>query len=176
MAAVSKRHRQGRRMVPRPQAGRDHRSAGDRRAPRPSYDPRLAAIGLVGAELTDTVVLTGWTPWGPLPRPNAFFPYEAEAERTKDWAIHCHASQVLLTDYTEFCSQLGRAYAALTREWTGGHSISAGRSREGERYVGVELFEIESYDLDRSAHHDPIQTALGILQKKLDPATTAVGV
>ena len=136
----------------------------------------LAAIGLVGAELTDTIVLTGWTPWGPLPRPNAFFPYETEAERTKDWAIHCHASQVLLTDYTEYCAQLGRAYAALTREWTGGHSISAGRSREGERYVGVELFEIDAYDPDRAILRDPIQTALGILQKRLDPAATAVGV
>ena len=62
----------------------------------------LAAVGLVGAELTDTLVLTGWTPWGPLPQPNAYFTYDGEAERTKEWAIHCHASQVLLTDYTEY--------------------------------------------------------------------------
>src|SRR6202453_3685754 len=30
----------------------------------------LAAIGLVGSRLDDTLVLTGWTPWGPLPQPN----------------------------------------------------------------------------------------------------------
>ena len=83
----------------------------------------LAAIGLVGANLPDALVLTGWTPWGPLPQPNAYFTYDGEAERTKEWAIHCHASQVLLTDYTEYCSHLGRAYAALTREWAEGHSL-----------------------------------------------------
>ena len=89
----------------------------------------LAAVGLVGAGLADTVVLTGWTPWGPLPRPNAYFSYDAEAERTKEWAIHCHASQVLLTDYTEFCSHLGRAYAALAREWSEGTPCrAAGRT------------------------------------------------
>src|SRR5438094_361152 len=60
----------------------------------------LAALGLVGAGLSDCLVLTGWTPWGPLPQPNAYFSYDGEAERTKEWAIHCHASQVLLTDYT----------------------------------------------------------------------------
>ena len=43
----------------------------------------LAAVGLVGAKLSDTLVLTGWTPWGPLPRPNAYFTYDGEAERTK---------------------------------------------------------------------------------------------
>ena len=84
----------------------------------------LAAIGLVGAQLADCLVLTGWTPWGPLAEPNAYFPYDGEAERTKEWAIHCHASQVLLTDYTQYCSHLGRAYAALVREWAEGHSLS----------------------------------------------------
>ena len=44
----------------------------------------LAAIGLVGAELRDCLVLTGWTPWGPLAQPNAYFPYDGEAERTKE--------------------------------------------------------------------------------------------
>ena len=87
----------------------------------------LAAIGLVGAKLSDCLVLTGWTPWGPLPQPNSYFPYDGEAERTKEWAIHCHASQVLLTDYTQYCSHLGRAYAALVREWAEGHSL-AGRA------------------------------------------------
>jgi len=134
----------------------------------------LAAIGLLGAHLTDTVILTGWTPWGPLPRPNAYFPYDAEAERTKEWAIHCHASQVLLTDYTEFCTHLGRAYAALTGEWVEGHSLSPARSfRAEERFVGVELFQIETLDpkpppeLGRAT--DPIQVALGILGGQLDP-------
>jgi hypothetical protein len=133
----------------------------------------LAAMGLLGANLADTLVLTGWTPWGPLPRPNAYFPYGAEAERTKGWAIHCHASQVLLTDYTEFCSHLGRAYAALTREWTEGHSLAGRAHRTDEdRFVGVELFQIESYDPTRAYLHlmDPIQIALGILSGRLDPA------
>ena len=94
----------------------------------------LAAIGLVGANLSDTLVLTGWTPWGPLPQPNAYFTYDGEAERTKEWAIHCHASQVLLTDYTQYCSHLGRAYAALTREWAEGHSL-AGRAHRDRRPV-----------------------------------------
>lgn len=131
----------------------------------------LAAMGLLGANLHDCLVLTGWTPWGPLPRPNAFFPYDAEAERTKEWAIHCHASQVRLTDYTEFCSHLGRAYAALTGEWSEGHYASRDRRAE-DRYVGVELFQIESYDPTKAYLNlmDPIQIALGILSGRLDPA------
>ena len=135
----------------------------------------LAAIGLLGAQLTDTLVLTGWTPWGPLPRPNAYFPYDAEAERTKEWAIHCHASQVLLTDYTEFCTHLGRAYAALTREWSEGHNLSSGRAafRGEDHFVGVELFQIESYDPAKAYLNlmDPIQIALGILAGQLDEDT-----
>ena len=126
----------------------------------------LTAIGLVGAGLTDTVILTGWTPWGPLPKPNAYFTYDGEAERTKEWAIHCHASQVLLTDYTEFCSHLGRAYAALTREWAEGHSLTGRAHRTDERFVGVELFQIETYDPIRAAEPieaDPIHVALKLL-------------
>src|SRR4051812_48119369 len=136
----------------------------------------LAAIGLVGSRLDDTLVLTGWTPWGPLPQPNAFFCYDDEAERTKEWAIHCHASQVPLTDYTKYCSHLGRAYAALAREWAEGHTLAgAGRaSRADNRFVGVELFQIESYDPARieATPHDSIQIALGLLRGKL-PAGAA---
>ena len=118
---------------------------------------------MVGAELSDVLVLSGWTPWGPLPQPNAYFTYDGEAERTKEWAIHCHASQVLLTDYTEYCSHLGRAYAALTREWAEGHSLAGRAHRKDERFVGVELFQIESYDPSRCQAYppDPIQLALG---------------
>lgn len=141
----------------------------------------LVAVGLLGANLVDTLVLTGWTPWGPLPRPNSFFPYDAEAERTKEWAIHCHASQVLLTDYTEFCRHLGRAYAALTREWSEGHNLNAGgRSafRGEDHFVGVELFQIESYEPTKEylCLMDPIQVALGILSGKRtvsEPAAAA---
>jgi LmbE family N-acetylglucosaminyl deacetylase len=137
----------------------------------------LAAIGLVGAQLDDTLVLTGWTPWGPLPQPNAFFCYDDEAERTKEWAIHCHASQILLTDYTKYCSHLGRAYASLTREWAEGHSLAgAGRAPRGDvRFVGVELFQIESYDPARSEANprDSIQIALGLLSEKLDAGATS---
>lgn len=132
----------------------------------------LAAIGLLGAKLTDTLVLTGWTPWGPLPRPNAFFPYDAEAERAKQWAIHCHASQLMITDYFEFCSHLGRAYAALAREWSEGHNLGRGYRAE-ETFVGIELFQIERYDPARAYLHllDPIQIALGVLNGQLDPAS-----
>jgi LmbE family N-acetylglucosaminyl deacetylase len=132
----------------------------------------LAAIGLVGARLADTLVLTGWTPWGPLPRPNAFFSYDAEAERTKEWAIHCHASQVLLTDYTDFCSHLGRAYAALAREWAEGHTLSGRANRSDGRFVGVELFQLETYDPTKAYLNlmDPMQVALGVLRGELDPA------
>jgi hypothetical protein len=131
----------------------------------------LAAIGLLGSNLADTVVLTGWTPWGPLSQPNAYFPYDEEAERTKEWAIHCHASQVLLTDYTKYCSHLGRAYAALTAEWAGGHSL-AGRSHRGdERFVGVELFQIERPDAFRveATPADPIRMALARLSSRPAP-------
>ncbi len=136
----------------------------------------LTAIGLLGAHLNDTVILTGWTPWGPLPRPNAFFPYDAEAERAKQWAIHCHASQLLLTDYFEFCSHLGRAYAALTREWSEGHTPSGRSSRAEESFVGVELFQVEKYDPDRAYLNllDPIQLALGIFSGQLDPVSGQV--
>jgi hypothetical protein len=135
----------------------------------------LTAIGLVGANLSDILVLSGWTPWGPLPQPNAYFTYDGEAERTKEWAIHCHASQVLLTDYTEYCSHLGRAYAALTREWAEGHSLAGRAHRKDERFVGVELFQLESYDPSRCQSHppDPIQLALGILSGQIAPGTTA---
>lgn len=131
----------------------------------------FAGIGLLGARLTDTMVLTGWTPWGPLPRPNAYFPYDAEAERTKEWAIHCHASQVLLTDYKEFGTHLGRAYAALTREWSEGHTLGGRPSRGDDSLVGVELFQIETYEPLRPYLKlmDPIQLALGILNGEVSP-------
>jgi LmbE family N-acetylglucosaminyl deacetylase len=133
----------------------------------------LAAIGLVGARLADTLVLTGWTPWGALPRPNAYFPYDAEAERTKQWAIHCHASQLMITDYFEFCSHLGRAYAALAREWTEGHNLGRAH-KDNETFVGLELFQVERFDPDRTYLNllDPIQVALGVLAGALDPAQT----
>ena len=134
----------------------------------------LAAIGLVGANLTECLVLTGWTPWGPLAQPNAYFPYDAEAERTKEWAIHCHASQVRLTDYTQYCSHLGRAYAPLVREWAEGHSLAGHGHRTEDRFVGVELFQIESYDARKAKGFpaDPIQIALGILSGHLTPEDT----
>jgi LmbE family N-acetylglucosaminyl deacetylase len=121
----------------------------------------LAAIGLVGAGLSDTLVMTGWTPWGALPRPNAYFSYDAEAERTKQWAIHCHASQLMITDYFEFCSHLGRAYAALAREWTEGHNLGRGGGKSGDGHVGIELFQIESAVVTTSenGHPDPIGIA-----------------
>jgi hypothetical protein len=129
----------------------------------------LAAIGLVGAKLTDCLVLTGWTPWGPLAEPNAYFPYDGEAERTKEWAIHCHASQVLLTDYTQYCSHLGRAYAALVREWAEGHSLAGRAHRTEDRFVGVELFQIDTYDPRKAKSYPPdaIQIALGILSGQI---------
>lgn len=133
----------------------------------------FAAIGLIGANLADCLVLTGWTPWGPLPQPNAFFTYDEEAERTKEWAINCHASQVRLTDYTEFCRHLGRAYSALTREWSEGHRLAGARSsRPEEHAAGVELFQIESYDPARVDLRlsDPIQIALGVLAGKIEPS------
>jgi LmbE family N-acetylglucosaminyl deacetylase len=132
----------------------------------------LTAIGLLGARLADTLVLTGWTPWGPLPRPNAYFPYDAEAERAKQWAIHCHASQMMLTNYFEFGSHLGRAYAALAREWSEGHTPSASRGRGDESFVGIELFQIEKFDPARTYLHllDPMQLTLGILGGQLDPS------
>ncbi len=138
----------------------------------------LAAVGLLGANLTDTLVLTGWTPWGPLPQPNAYFSYDGEAERTKEWAIHCHASQVLLTDYTKYCSHLGRAYAALTREWAEGHSLAGRAHRTDERFVGVELFQIESYHPERPGlvADDPVLVALGYLQGATAPASAASAI
>ena len=136
----------------------------------------LAAIGLVGANLADCLTLTGWTPWGPLAQPNAYLTYDGEAERTKEWAIHCHASQVFLTDYTQYCSHLGRAYAALAREWTEGHSLSGRAHRTDDRFVGVELFQIDTYD-PRAASvcpADPIQIALGILSGQLESDASRV--
>ena len=131
----------------------------------------LAGIGLVGARLADTLVMTGWTPWGALPRPNAYFPYDADAERTKQWAIHCHASQLMITDYFEFCSHLGRAYAALAREWTEGHNVGRAH-KDNDNIVGLELFQIERFDPGRESLSllDPIQLALGVLAGALDPA------
>jgi GlcNAc-PI de-N-acetylase len=133
----------------------------------------LGAIGLLGAGLNDTLVLSGWTPWGPLSEPNAYFSYDGEAERTKEWAIHCHASQVLLTDYTQYCSHLGRAYAALTREWAEGHSLAGRAHRTDDRFVGVELFQIDTFDPERCHNHptDPIQIALGLLNGQLAAPT-----
>jgi len=132
----------------------------------------LAAVGLLGAGLSDTLVLSGWTPWGPLAQPNAYFAYDGEAERTKEWAIHCHASQILLTDYTQYCSHLGRAYAALTREWAEGHSLAGRAHRTDERFVGVELFQVETYEPSRVNNYppDPIQRVLGLLGGHQPPA------
>lgn len=130
----------------------------------------LAAIGLIGAELSSTLVLSGWTPWGPLPRPNAFFTYDDALARTKAWAINCHASQVRLTDYTEFCEHLGQAYASLVREWAEGHRLTS-RSPKELPFNGVELFQIESFEpaLAEGSAADPMQIAMGILGGQLSP-------
>ncbi len=137
----------------------------------------MAAVGLVGAQLSDTLVLTGWTPWGPLPQPNAYFSYDGEAERTKEWAIHCHASQVLLTDYTKYCSHLGRGYAALAREWAEGHSIHGRAHRTDERFVGVELYQIESFNpASEETATDPVQIALALLHGQPCVALAPVAV
>ncbi len=134
----------------------------------------LAAVGLLGAELHDTLVLTGWTPWGPLPQPNAYFAYDGEAERTKEWAIHCHPSQVLLTDYTKYCTHLGRAYAALTREWAEGHTLGDRPARQVEdRFIGVELFQIENPEPAGQASPDPIRSALALLASSAAATATA---
>ncbi|HMB03797.1 MAG TPA: GlcNAc-PI de-N-acetylase, partial [Isosphaeraceae bacterium] len=83
-----------------------------------------------------------------------------------------------LTDYTKYCSLLGRAYAALSREWSEGHSLADRAPRGEERYVGVELFQIEKHDPARceASPRDPIQIALGLLGGRLapNPAQAAV--
>lgn len=131
----------------------------------------LAAIGLLGAELNSTLILSGWTPWGPLPRPNAFFTYDEKLAHTKAWAINCHASQVRLTNYTEFCEHLGQAYASLVREWADGHRLTSGRTTKEAAFIGVELFEIEHFEpmLAEGPSADPMQIALGILGGHLAP-------
>ena len=61
------------------------------------------------------------------------------------------------------------------REWAEGHSLSGRAHRTDERFVGVELFQLNSFD-PRSAGAcpaDPIQIALGILSGQLDPAASA---
>jgi hypothetical protein len=80
---------------------------------------------------------------------------------------------VLLTDYTQYCSHLGRAYAALTREWAEGHSLAGRAHRTDDRFVGVELFQIETFDPERCHNHptDPIQIALGLLNGQLAAPT-----
>jgi LmbE family N-acetylglucosaminyl deacetylase len=133
----------------------------------------LAAIGLVAAGLNATLVLSGWTPWGPLPRPNAFFMYDEALAHTKAWAINCHASQIRLTDYTEFCDHLGQAYASLVREWRDGHRLPSSRVQKDNEFEGVELFQIEHFEptLAEGTAADPMQIALGILCGQLAPDT-----
>ncbi len=133
----------------------------------------LAALGLLGAELNSTLILSGWTPWGPLPRPNAYFTYDEKLAKTKAWAINCHASQVRLTDYTEFCKHLGLAYASLVREWADGHRLSNSRSHKETSFEGVELFQIEHFEptLAEGPSADPMQVALGILNGQISPET-----
>ncbi len=77
---------------------------------------------------------------------------------------------MLLTDYTQYCSHLGRAYAALVREWAEGHSLAGRAHRTDDRFVGVELFQIDSYDPRKAKGFpaDPIQIALGILSGQLE--------
>ena len=106
---------------------------------------------------------------GPLPRPNAYFTYDEKLAHTKAWAINCHASQVRLTDYTEFCEHLGQAYASLVREWAEGHRLPSGRSQKETSFVGVELFQIEHFEpsLAEGPAADPMQVALGILNGQL---------
>ncbi len=85
---------------------------------------------------------------------------------------------MLLTDYTKYCSHLGRAYAALTREWAEGHSLSGRAIGPTTAFVGVELFQIEAHDAARPglAAEDPILLALGYLQAQNagTPAVVAV--
>jgi hypothetical protein len=65
----------------------------------------------------------------------------------------------------------------LTREWAEGHSLTGRAHRKDERFVGVELFQLESYDPSRCRSHpaDPIQLALGILSGQVAPAAAAPG-
>ena len=141
------------RMTRRSRRGRTRRRESDR-YPRPNG---LDALGTA------------------CPDPMRISPYDGEAERTKEWAIHCHASQVLLTDYTEFCSHMGRAYAALVREWAEGHSLAGRGHRIDDRFVGAELFQVESFEPNRGElESDPIQLALGILKGELNPPASRI--
>jgi hypothetical protein len=82
----------------------------------------------------------------------------------------------MLTDYFEFTSHLGRAYAALAREWSEGHNPAALRAKADDNFVGVELFEIERFDPARAYLHlmDPMQIALGILAGQLNNNAEAI--
>jgi hypothetical protein len=57
----------------------------------------------------------------------------------------------------------------LTREWAEGHTLpGAGRGHRSEiRFVGVELFQIESHNPARieANPHDAIQIALALLSR-----------
>lgn len=131
-----------------------------------------AAVGLIGAELTDTLILTGWTPWGPVPQPNAYFRYNAQAEQTKMWAIRCHVSQLFNTDYAQYAWYLGRAHAAVAREWANGHGLASNIARSDDGSVGVELFQVETLDRLRGATLcDPIQLALAEFSSSEEPIT-----
>ena len=136
----------------------------------------LAAIGLVGANLADCLILTGWTPWGPLAQPNAYLTYDGEAERTKEWAIHCHASQVFLTDYTQYCSHLGRAYAALRANGPRGTACRAGPTgpTSGSSASSCSRSIRTTPGPLRACPADPIQIALGILSGQLEPDASRV--
>ena len=67
--------------------------------------------------------------------------------------------------------QLDRwGYAALAREWAEGHSLAGRAHRTDDRFVGVELFQVESFDPERGQPDgsDPVQLALGILRGHID--------
>jgi hypothetical protein len=59
----------------------------------------------------------------------------------------------------------------LTREWAEGHSLTGRAARTDDRFIGVELFQIEKYDPELDANKtDPLQIALGLLGGHVAPA------
>jgi len=137
----------------------------------------LTALGLYGARLHQTQVITYESPWnslgGPTP-PTHYLAYGPETALRKDHAIRQFASQLVATDYVAYARHHAQAWQTKARESIVGHHDPC--AWEGQSSTaGLEVFRLEDFDpkATQGQYADPIHLVLNRLRGMHDAEISA---